>query len=364
MDLRQLAALTAVAECGTFSAAADRLNTVQSNVSAHIARLEKILDATLVDRTAGRLTEEGEIVVARARRVQSELDGLIADVTALRHDVVGDVKVGVIGTVARWLVPPLHSAMAKAHPHVRMIVVDASTTSLAPQLVGGTLALAVVNLPLVDPDVTVMPLFSEEMVAVIPEGHKLFSLERLHMDNLHNVPLLLPPTGTSYRHELDEAADVADVSLVPQAEIDGVRLITSMAFDGVGVAVVPATAVPRHLSGPWKALALEGIAPRHVGIVQRRRGMLSAPARALLGVMLTVIQEQVALQAGVTLIEEQGPLLDAEGNSIEAVRTEPLVGSDPFKNTTATATFTTGSLLSGSLPSGPRSADAIVQSGD
>jgi DNA-binding transcriptional LysR family regulator len=307
MDLRQLAALTAVAECGTFSAAADRLNTVQSNVSAHIARLEKILGATLVDRTAGRLTEEGEIVVARARRIQAELEGLVADVTALRHDVVGDVKVGVIGTVARWLVPPLHSAMAKAHPHVRMVVVDASTTSLAPQLVGGSLALAVVNLPLDDPDTTVTPLFEEDMVAVVPEGHKLFGFERLTMNNLHNVPLLLPPTGTSYRHELDDAADVADVSLVAQAEIDGVRLITSMAFDGVGVAVVPATAVPAHLSGPWKALPLDGIEPRHVGIVQRRRGMLSAPARALLAVMMTVVHEQVEQQNGVRWITQAVP---------------------------------------------------------
>ncbi len=301
MDLRQLAALTAVAECGTFSAAAERLDTVQSNISAHIARLEKLLGATLVDRTAGRLTEEGEIVVARARRIQAELDGLTADVMALRHDVIGDVKVGVIGTVARWLVPPLHTAMRETHPHVRMIVVDASTTSLAPQLVGGSLSLAVVNLPLDDPDTTVRELFEEDMVAVVPEGHKLFVHDVLEMRHLHNVPLLLPPSGTSYRHELDEAADVYDVSLVPQAEIDGVRLITSMAFDGVGVAIVPATAVPGHLSGPWRAVPVRGIAPRHVGIVQRRRGMLSAPARALLAVLLRVVAEQVSVQTGVRL---------------------------------------------------------------
>src|SRR5258708_39078279 len=68
MDLRQLAALVAVAETGTFSAAADVLHTVQSNVSTHVARLERELGVTLVDRAAGRLTEEGEAVVARARR--------------------------------------------------------------------------------------------------------------------------------------------------------------------------------------------------------------------------------------------------------------------------------------------------------
>ena len=73
MDLRQLAALVAIADTGTFSAAADVLHTVQSNVSTHIARLERELGVTLIDRAGGRLTEEGEAVVARARRVAAEL---------------------------------------------------------------------------------------------------------------------------------------------------------------------------------------------------------------------------------------------------------------------------------------------------
>src|SRR5688500_16312470 len=111
MDLRQLAALVAVAETGTFSAAADVLHTVQSNVSTHVARLERELGATLVDRAAGRLTEEGEVVVARARRIQAELDALAADVASLRDEVEGVSRLGVIGTTARWLMPPLLTAM-------------------------------------------------------------------------------------------------------------------------------------------------------------------------------------------------------------------------------------------------------------
>jgi DNA-binding transcriptional LysR family regulator len=304
MDLRQLAALAAVADCGTFSAAAERLNTVQSNVSAHIARLERLLGATLVDRSGGRLTEEGEIVVARARRVQAEIDGLVADVNALRDKVVGDVRVGVIGTVARWLVPELLSSMHELHPQVRMIVVDASTTSLAPQLIGGTLSLAIVNLPLHDPDMTVMPLFEEDMVAVVPPGHRFFDRTELRMRDLHNVPLLLPPAGSSYRPELDQAADEADISLVPLAEIDGVRLITSMAFDGVGMAIVPATAAPPSVDGPWRVISVNGLAARQVGVVQRRRGMLSAPARVLLQVLREVLESEVQRHPGVRLLTE------------------------------------------------------------
>jgi DNA-binding transcriptional LysR family regulator len=307
MDLRQLAALTAVADCGTFSAAAERLHTVQSNVSAHIARLERQLGVTLIDRSAGRLTEEGEVVVARARRVQNELDALVADVSALRNEVTGEVHLGVIGTVARWLVPSLHHRMTALHPGVRMVVVDASTTSLAPQLLAGSLSLAVVNLPISDPDMAVTPLFEERMIAVIPESHALFRCEALDVRDLDGIPVLLPPRGTSYRTELDHSADAAGVSLVSQAEIDGVRLITSLAFDGVGVAIVPATAAPASQSGPWKVLTVTGMPPRFVGVVQRRRGMLPAPARALMDVLCDVLVVEAARQPGVTLSQALRP---------------------------------------------------------
>src|SRR5438046_50437 len=78
-------------------------HTGQSNVSTHVARLGRELGVTLVDRAAGRLTEEGEAVVARARRVAAELEALQADVASLRDEVSGPARMGVIGTTARWL---------------------------------------------------------------------------------------------------------------------------------------------------------------------------------------------------------------------------------------------------------------------
>ena len=302
MDLRQLAALTAVADCGTFSAAADRLHTVQSNVSAHVARLERQLGVILVDRAAGRLTEEGEVVVARARRVQHELEALVADVTALRDEVIGDVRVGIIGTVARWLFPLLHQVMCEQHPKVRMIVVEASTTSLIPQLLAGSLSLAVVNAPIDDPDVMVTPLFDESMIAVIPESHPLSARVELHIEDLADAPLILPPSGASYRPELDAAARAAGIVLAPIAEIDGVRLITSLAFDGAGIGIVPTTAAPQRLTGSWRSIPVVDLPGRHVGLVQRRRGMLPAPARALAAVLPAVVAEAARSQPGVTLV--------------------------------------------------------------
>ena len=114
MELRHLQALTAISDHGTFSAAAEHLNTVQSNISAHVARLERELGTPLIDRANGRLTEEGTVVVARARRILSELDALVSDVAACKDEVTGTVRVGMIGTTARWLVPRLMDMAAKS----------------------------------------------------------------------------------------------------------------------------------------------------------------------------------------------------------------------------------------------------------
>ena len=127
MDLKHLQALIGIAECGSFSAAADSIGTVQSNISAHIARLERELDVVLVDRATGRLTEEGEVVVARARRMMAELDAMAADVVSLRQEVSGTVRAGMIGTTGRWLVPQLFARLREQHPHVRLNVTDGST---------------------------------------------------------------------------------------------------------------------------------------------------------------------------------------------------------------------------------------------
>ena len=134
MDLRQLNAVAAVAEHGSFSAAARALHTVQSNVSTHVARLEAELGVTLIDRATGLPTEQGEAVVARARRIHAELEALESDVASLADEVRGGVRVGVIGTTGRWLLPPLLEAMAAQHPGIHVVVIDATTTSLLPQV--------------------------------------------------------------------------------------------------------------------------------------------------------------------------------------------------------------------------------------
>lgn len=304
MDLRQLQALVAVAEQGTFSAAADHLATVQSNVSAHIRRLEKELGATLVDRSAGRLTEEGQAVVDRARRIEAELESIVSDVASMRHDVTGRVRVGIIGTTARWLVPRLLGEMGRLHPGVALEIVDATSTSLEPQLVNGRLDLAVVNLPLPAPELTTTPLFDEDLLLFVPRDSPLadqWAGQEVDLAELGDLFLFLPPRGTSFRDLLDAAAARADVTLVARAELDGLRLIASLAISGQGAAILPATAVPEHLQFETRPIAVRGLPRRNVGVAQRKRGLPGAPARAFLAVLHDVVRTDAHPEFGLHL---------------------------------------------------------------
>jgi DNA-binding transcriptional LysR family regulator len=299
MDLRQLAALVAVAEHRTFSAAARALHTVQSNVSTHVAHLERELGATLVDRSSGDLTEEGRAVVDRARRVQSELEAIVADVAAVHSEVSGTARVGVIGTTARWLVPHLLEELGRSYPRVHVVVVDATTTSLLPQVLNGTLDLAVVALPVNDREIDTEPLFEEDLMVVAPLDHPLAEFDRVTLAQLTEHEVLVEPPGTAFRDDLDRQAAGAGLTLRTKAEVDGMRLVASLAFEGFGAAVLPSSAATRVAGDGWKRVEIEGVVGRSVGVARRRRGLPSAPARALREVLIRTVAQEAPRQPGV-----------------------------------------------------------------
>ncbi len=289
MDLRQLNAIIAIAEHGSFSAAADALATVQSNVSTHIKKLERDLGVPLVDRSTNELTEAGILVVERARRVISELDAMSSDVTALTTQVVGTVRLGVIGTAARWLVPQLIDIAPRRHPLLHLVFVEASTIGLDSQLASGQVDLGVLGLPASGTEVRTFPLFEEDLVLVIPRTHPLASQELVSLRDLRNLPLLLPTRGTSYRDELDAITKSLGFMLEPHAETDSIRLISSLTFEGAGYAILPSGALSERSDSRWAQVPVEGLTPRLVGVAQRRRGMPGAPVRAVLDILYDII---------------------------------------------------------------------------
>ncbi|HCB34426.1 MAG TPA: hypothetical protein DEP66_00610 [Acidimicrobiaceae bacterium] len=294
MDLKQLEALAAVAAHGRFSAAARALDTVQSNVSTRIARLEEELGAVLVDRGLGRLSPEGQVVLARALRIQTEVQSIRDDVASMTSRVTGGVRLGIIGTPVRWLLPAVLDELAKRHPGVEATVTDATTASLVSLLEGGSLDLAVSNMPVSHDELVSGPLWDEQMVVIAPSDHPLAADgdRDVTFAELAGHRLLLGPPDSSLRRLVDDAATRRGVTLESMAELDGIRMAATLAFQGYGPAVVPITSIPEWAErGNWNVLALEEMPPRRVGLVVRRRGLLSAAAVATRQVVRDVVRE-------------------------------------------------------------------------
>ncbi|HCV34498.1 MAG TPA: LysR family transcriptional regulator, partial [Acidimicrobiaceae bacterium] len=176
MDLRQLSHLIAVSEHHSFSAAARALHTVQSNVSTHVAKLEKELGAALIDRHNMQPTAEGAAVLERARRIRTELQAITSDIESMRNEISGEVRIGCIGTTGRWLVTPLLSELDERFPLLRPVLVDATTATLVPRVLNGDLDMAIVNTPVPDAGINSEELFDEERILVVPIDHTLASV--------------------------------------------------------------------------------------------------------------------------------------------------------------------------------------------
>jgi DNA-binding transcriptional LysR family regulator len=170
----------------------------------------------------------------------------------------------------------------KRHPRLRLVIVEGNTTGLEPQLASGQLDLAVLHLPVAGRDLVARLLFEEDLMLVVPQGHAWAHPGRpLALEDLADMELLLPLPGTAFRDELDAVTRPLGITLLPAAEIDGLRLIASLTFEGYGPAILPATAIPSVLRDRFHPVAIEGLPRRRVGVAQRSRGLPSAPSRAL-----------------------------------------------------------------------------------
>ncbi|MGC1238483.1 MAG: LysR family transcriptional regulator [Acidimicrobiales bacterium] len=302
MEIRKLEALIGIAEHGTFSNAAESLGTVQSNISNRIARLESELGTELVNRTTGTLTESGVIVVERARRVLVELRAIASDVSELNAEVRGQVTLGMIGTAGRWLVPLLLENVRERYRHINLRISEGTNSALEPRLINGQLDLAVLAWPVMADELEEVDLFTEDLVVIAHRDHLLANMEGpLPFSVLAQHDILLPMRGTPIRREIDDAARVAGVELHPLVELDGLRTIASMTFDGHGPSILPATMLSPHLRASFVALPIENIAKRRVVLASRRFGFPAAPVRAIHALLEDVVANATNPPDGVYL---------------------------------------------------------------
>jgi len=278
MDTRDLSTFASVARHGGMGRAARALNTVQSNVTQRVRRLEESLGVTLFERghSGARLTAAGERLMPYAARV----DALLEEASRAARDdgePRGTLTVGALETTAALRLSPLLASYAKAHPQVDLVLRTGTTAELVDRVLSRELEGAFVCGPIVHPELAATAVFEEELALLsAPSNRSLADL--LSQPDLRMVILR---AGCSYRQRLEEILARRGVVGLRRLEFGTLEAILGAVAAGLGI-----TLMPRTLIGPvWRGdrIAVHGLKPAEARVrtfFVRRRDTLCSSALA------------------------------------------------------------------------------------
>lgn len=276
LTLRQLRYFDAVAHHGHFGRAAEASAVSQPALSMQLRDLEAGLGAALLDRSgrAVRLTPFGEEVLTRARAILRQADELDDLARAARDRLAGRLRLGVIPTIAPYLLPQMISRLNGLFPALDLQLRETVTPRLIQELHDGRLDAAVVALPVSEPGLTEVALFSECFMLVRPAA----DAGRPVPDRtaLQEMRLLLLEEGHCFRDQALSFCNLA--ATTPREILDGSSLTTlvQMVGAGIGVTLIPEMAVEVEArSAPVSVAAFRDPQPRRtIGMVWRKANPL------------------------------------------------------------------------------------------
>ncbi|MEU8822523.1 hydrogen peroxide-inducible genes activator [Streptomyces sp. NPDC048636] len=246
-SLSQLRAFAAVAEQLHFRDAAAAIGMSQPALSGAVAALEESLGVQLLERTTRKvlLSPAGERLAARARTVLEAVGELMEEAEAARAPFTGVLRLGVIPTVAPYLLPTVLRLVHQHYPSLDLQVYEEQTSSLLDGLAHGRLDLLLLAVPLGAPGVVELPLFDEDFVLVMPQDHWLGGRGDIPREALKELDLLLLDEGHCLRDQaLDICREAGRTEGAPvTTSAAGLATLVQLVAGGLGVTLLPRTAL-------------------------------------------------------------------------------------------------------------------------
>ncbi|WP_374275801.1 hydrogen peroxide-inducible genes activator [Brevundimonas sp.] len=290
--LRQLQYLKLLAEHGSFSRAAEAAHVSQPALSSGVQELEKVLGAPVVERTRGQvqLTAVGAEAVKRAADVLARTEDLVEAARNAGKPLSGRFRLGVIPTVAPFLLPAKLPGMTAAHPKLRLFLREDLTPRLVAALKAGTLDAAVIALPYDLSGLESAAIGSDEILAAAPAGHRLAVEGALVPGALRADDLILLEDGHCLRDQALAAFDIAAPRGDDVFAATSLHTLVQMIGSGLGVSFLPEMAVKAGLADTPSVVVrrLEGAAPRREIVVAWRSGSSRAKEARMLAEALTL----------------------------------------------------------------------------
>jgi LysR family hydrogen peroxide-inducible transcriptional activator len=281
MTLTELKYVVAVAAERHFGRAARRCFVSQPSLSAAVKNLERELGVVIFERGKGEVlvTPIGEDVVAQARRALEAADGVVTTAKQGRNPLNGPLRLGVIHTVAPYLLPDLAAALASAAPRMPLDIEENLTANLDQMLKGGLIDAAIVALPYGGTGIDVRALYAEAFRVIVPARHRWARRKSVRPDELAGENLLLLNVGHCFRDQVQDACHEFARPAASGKQGNSLETIRNMVMSGMGISVLPATALtPKYANPLVRAIDFTSPEPTRRLVIATRQGFPRAAA--------------------------------------------------------------------------------------
>jgi LysR family hydrogen peroxide-inducible transcriptional activator len=247
MEMHQLRYVVAVARAGNFSRAAEQCHVSQPSLSQQVQKLEEELGERLFDRLRRevRLTPYGESFLRHAVRILEEVEQARREADDTRELLCGTVTVGVLPTIAPYLLPGVMAEFIEKYPGVEVVVQEDTTAQLIRLALRCEVDLILASLPLEEPNLEIRQLFSEELLLALPAGHPLTRKRNVQAADLQDERLIVMKEGHCLGDQVLSFCGRRNVKTTISFRSAQLETIQSLVRAGLGISLVPAMAVQR-----------------------------------------------------------------------------------------------------------------------
>lgn len=259
MEFQQLRYVVAVARTGNFSRAAEQCHVSQPSLSQQILKLEDELGERLFDRMkrVAKLTPHGEVFLRRAVQILHEADAAKREAGETKDLLRGTITIGVLPTIAPYLLPDAMAKFTEKYPGVEIIVEEDTTARLIKHALAYEIDFALVSQPINNERLVVKHLLAEELLLALPPGHRLARKRNINVVDLAGERLIVMKEGHCLGDQVLRFCERRDGR--PQISFRSAQLETIQALvrAGLGISLIPFMAVQRNVSNTLEYRALK-----------------------------------------------------------------------------------------------------------
>ncbi len=299
ISLRQLRYLEALATHLHFRKAAEAVAVSQPALSMQIRELEEELGLTLVERRSNgiQLTPEGEEIVRRGRRILADVRDLTDYAHHSAQPLNGPLRLGIIPSIAPYLLPSVLPALQKAHPDLSLVLRETLTATLIEELQAGDLDAVIAALPIDEPALETAPLFEDRFLLAVKNDPALDERRRVSIDDIRPEELLLLEEGHCLRDQALTFCHLMTTGAPIALGATSLGTVLQMVAAGYGVTLLPELCIDVEVRDARVALLrFEDPQPsRTVGLIWRTTSPRSNDFRALRTTLLEALGADNAL---------------------------------------------------------------------